>query len=256
MRIALDIGCGTGKSTRDLARIASDGSVLGVDLSAAMLDQARWESRDEGLDNVTFVPADAEVHEFGEATFGIAISCFGAMFFGNPDAAFTNIRRSLRSGGRMRLLAWSELERNEWVMELRAALAVGRQLPVPPPEAPTPFSLADPDRVGALLSATGFEDVAFEAVDEPIDFGPDADGAYAFVRSLGLVHGLSQDLDDTGRAQALAALQETVAAHGTPEGVLFGTSPLVGPEEPRLQPILTRLSRALLGRCDNLRSSA
>jgi SAM-dependent methyltransferase len=220
----LDIGCGTGNATRQAARLAAQGSAMGVDLSARMLERARQRSKAEGLANVSFVQADAQVHPFDENAFDIAISCFGAMFFGDPVAAFTNIGRALGTGGGLALLAWRELARNEWLTELRAALAVGRQLPEPPPDAPTPFALADPDRVRGILGAAGYENVSFEPVDEPIEFGSDADDAFAFVRTIGIVEGLTQDLDDDGRAQAMAELQKTVIAHDSADGVLFGTS--------------------------------
>lgn len=220
----LDIGCGTGKSTRDAARIAVQGSALGVDLSARMLERAREQSAADGLANVSFVQADAQVHPFEAEAFDTAISCFGAMFFGDPVAAFTNIGRGLRPGGGLALLAWRELARNEWLTELRAALADGRQLPEPPPEAPTPFALADPDRVRRILGAAGYEEIGFEPIDEPIEFGSDAEDAFAFVRTIGIVEGLTHDLDDDGRARALAEVQKTLAAHATQDGVLFGTS--------------------------------
>ena len=222
--VVLDIGCGTGKSTRDAAHIASQGSVMGVDLSAVMLERARERSKADGLANVTFEQGDAQVHPFAENAFDLAMSCFGAMFFGDPVAAFTNIGRGVRPGGQLALLAWRELGRNEWLLAIREALAVGRQLPVPPLDAPTPFSLADPDRVRGILGAAGYDEIAFAPVDEPIEFGTDADDAYAFMRTIGIVQGLTQDLDEASRVTAFAELQKTVAAHETADGVLFGTS--------------------------------
>lgn len=220
----LDVGCDTGKSTRDVARLAAFGPVLGVDLSATMLDLARERTVAESLVNVTYVQGDAQVHRFDKSAFDFAISCFGAMFFGEPVEAFTNIGRGVRPGGRLALLAWRELAKNEWLTEVRAALAVGRQLPEPPPDAPTPFALADPDRVLRILRAAGYDDVNFDPIDEPIEFGSDAEDAFAFMRTLGIVAGLTHDLDDAGRAYALAELQRTVAAHESAEGVLFGSS--------------------------------
>ena len=220
----LDLGCGTGKSTRDAGRLAAQGSVLGLDLSLPMLELARERTAAEGLPNVTFVQADAQVHPFDPNRFDLAMSSFGAMFFGDPVAAFTNIGRAVRPGGRLAVLAWRELQRNEWLMAFRAALAVGRELPVPPPDAPTPFSLADPDRVRGILASAGFDDVGFAAIDEPIELGADVDDAYAFVQTMGIVEGLTHDLDDTDRARALDALRDTVAAHDTDDGVLLGTS--------------------------------
>jgi SAM-dependent methyltransferase len=220
----LDIGCGTGKSTRDAARLAERGSALGVDLSAAMLERAREQSKADGIANVDFVQADAQVHPFNEKAFDVAISCFGAMFFGDPVAAFTHIGRALDNGGGLALLAWRELARNEWLTEVRAALSVGRQLPEPPPDAPTPFALADRDRVRGILGTAGYENVGFEPIDEPIEFGSDADDAFAFMCTLGIVEGLTHDLDDDKRTLALTELRKTVAAHESADGVFFGTS--------------------------------
>jgi SAM-dependent methyltransferase len=222
--VVLDVGCGTGQSTRDVARLAAQGSVLGVDLSTVMLARARQRTTAEGLTNVTYLQADAQIHRFDEAAFDLTISCFGAMFFGDPVAAFTNIGCGVRPGGRLSLLAWRELTSNEWLMELRAALAVGRELPLPPPDAPTPFSLAEPDRVRTILRDSGYEEVDFEPIDEPIEFGSDTDDAFGFMQTLGIVEGLTKGLDDTGRAQAFGELHKTVAAHETTIGVLFGSA--------------------------------
>jgi SAM-dependent methyltransferase len=146
------------------------------------------------------------------------------MFFSDPVAAFTNIANAIRPGGRLAVLAWRELARNEWLMAVREALAVGRQLPMPPPDAPTPFALADPERVRRILGAAGFDGVGFEPIDEPVDFGSDADDAFGFLRNLGIVEGLTQDLDAADRERPLAALHETVVAHESADGVLFGAS--------------------------------
>jgi SAM-dependent methyltransferase len=222
--VVLDVGCGTGKSTRDAARIATQGSVVGIDLSAVMLDHARKQTIADRLTNVTYVQGDAQVYPFDAQAFDVAISSFGVMFFGDPVAAFTNIGNAIRPGGRLAVLGWRELARNEWLMALREALAVGRQLPMPPPDAPTPFALADPERVRRILDAAGFDGAGFEPIDELIEFGSDADDALGFIRNIGIVEGLTQDLDAAARQQALDALQETVVAHERAEGVLFGSS--------------------------------
>jgi hypothetical protein len=144
------------------------------------------------------------------------------MFFGDPVAAFTNIRRSLRSGGRMVMIAWQSPAENEWIREIAGALAVGRPLPTPPPDAPGPFSLSDPARVRALLGAAGFVDVDLTGVSAPEWFGADAGDAHAFV--LGLMDWLVRDLDDTARTQAADALRSTMDAHAGPGGVVFGSA--------------------------------
>lgn len=220
----LDIGCGTGRSTRDLARIAPSGSVLGVDLSARMLERARAAVTAEGLVNVRFEQGDAQVHPFPVAAFDLAISVFGAMFFADPVAAFVNIGRSLRRGGRLALLAWRELHLNEWVAAIRDALSLGRALPTPPVGAPGPFGLSDRKQTERMLTDAGFVDVGFQEVNEPIRFGDDADDAFAFVSTFGITRGLTQDLDEPSTAAALDALQATLVDHESNDGVLFDGS--------------------------------
>ena len=219
----LDIGCGTGRSTLDAARRAAAGHALGVDLSARMLERARQRSAAEGIANVRFVQADAQVHPFDD-TFDVAISSFGAMFFADPVAAFGNIGGALRPGGRLAILAWRELARNEWLTVLREALALGRDLPQPPPSAPGPFGFADPDHVRRVLDAAGFESVDLEPIEEPVNFGADADDAFSFARTLGSVEGLTNDLDADMKAQALDQVHRAFNAHDTGDGVLVGSS--------------------------------
>ncbi|MBW3537605.1 MAG: class I SAM-dependent methyltransferase [Actinobacteria bacterium] len=220
----LDIGCGTGKTTREAARLAPLGRALGVDLSSRMLELARQRATAEGMANVRFERADAQVHPFPDDTFDVAISSFGAMFFADPVAAFANIGRSLRDGAGLALLVWRELARNEWVTAIRDALAVGRSLPVPPPGPPGPFAFADREHAEHTLADSGFGELTFEEVDEPIRFGDNADDAFAFVSTLGITRGLTQDLDDETRELALKNLRSVLAAHDGTEGVLFDGS--------------------------------
>jgi SAM-dependent methyltransferase len=218
----LDIGCGTGQTTRDAARAASAGSALGVDLSARMIDHARRQAASEGLGNATFEQADAQVYPFAAEAFTVAIGRTSAMFFGDPVAAFANIARSLPPGGRLALLTWQGPGPNEWIRELSGALAAGRALPMPPSDAPGPFALSDPDRVTQLLTAAGFTRVELHPRAEPMWFGENADDAYEFV--LGLMGWMLHGLDDHGRARALDNLRGTLGAHDTGNGVEFDSA--------------------------------
>jgi SAM-dependent methyltransferase len=219
----LDLGCGCGSTTRDAARAARDGSALGIDLSSQMLERARRRALEEGVDNVSFVHGDAQVHAFGDAPFDVVISRFGAMFFADPVVAFVNVGEALRPGGRLALVAWQELARNEWVSAIRGALAQGRELPTPPPDAPGPFGFARPDHVRSVLTAAGFRDVQVDEVDAEFWLGDDAEDAYGFVGDLGLVGGLLHDLPLPAQDAARAELRATLAAHAGPDGVVFGS---------------------------------
>jgi SAM-dependent methyltransferase len=218
----LDIGCGTSQTTLRAARAASAGSVLGIDLSSAMLAYARQRAADAHLANVSFVQADAQIHPFDPDTFDVAISNTGATFFGDLRAGFSNIARALRSGGRLALLTWQSLPDNEWVGALTGALAAGRELPAPPPDSPNPFALAHPDRVRSILTAAGFAEIDLEPAHERMWFGHDADDAYQFV--LGLLGWMLDGLDDVGKARALDALRATTSGHDTPDGVLYDSA--------------------------------
>ena len=98
MSSACAVGCGTGGSTRDLARIATDGAVLGIDLSSQMLRCAEQRTVAERLANIRFDRGDAQVYPFARETHDVVVSVLGAMFFGDPVAAFANIRTSLKPG--------------------------------------------------------------------------------------------------------------------------------------------------------------
>ena len=130
------------------------------------------------------------------------------MFFNDQVAAFANIGRALRPGGRLAVLAWQELARNEWLTALRER---PRRRPAtcraPPTGAPGPFGLADPDHVRRRprprpASTTS----ASRPIDEPLEFGADADDAFTFVRTMGIVEGMTHDLDDADTARALDAV--------------------------------------------------
>lgn len=97
----LDVGCGAGVTTRIAARRAAHGHAVGVDISAPLLDRARESTASEGITNAAYEQADAQIHPFPKAGYDIAISRGGVMFFADHTAAFTNIARALRPGGRL-----------------------------------------------------------------------------------------------------------------------------------------------------------
>src|SRR5688500_3312889 len=181
----LDIGCGNGLTSRDAARAAGPGGeVVGVDLSGSMLGRAEQLAKDEGLGNIRFEQGDAQVYRFEQEAFDVVMSRFGVMFFEDPVAAFTNIAAAVRSGGRLAMLVWQSPSANEWVSSLVGPLAMGRDLPAPPPGAPGPFSLAETEHVRGILNGAGFRDVAFASSEQSFNVGTETDDAYRFVSGL------------------------------------------------------------------------
>jgi SAM-dependent methyltransferase len=220
----LDLGCGNGPLTLEAGAAVAPGQVVGIDLSSAMLANGRARAAAVGRSNVSFVHADAQVYAFEPASFDVVVSNAGAMFFDDQDAAFRNLRAALKPGGRIVLLVWQVIENNEWLTELRRALAIGRDLPTPPVGTPGPFGLADPDQTRDLLARTGYSSIRIEDVRPPMRVGHDVGSAYAFLSRVGNTRGLLDDLGADDRAVALNNLRSVLAEHASPQGVVLGSA--------------------------------
>ena len=217
----LDVGCGTGQTTRQAARKATAGGALGVDLSAPMIGRARELAQAEGLGNVTFQRADAQVHRFPPEEFDLAISRFGTMFFDDPAAAFANIGRALRPAGRLVMMVWQSHQRNQWDAAIHRSLeGFGESMAVAP-AGPDPFSLANPATVEGILDAAGFAEVTFTDVHQPVYYGPDVAAALDWVRGFTCTNNALRRLDPAGAECALKRLRETLAAHAGKDGIWF-----------------------------------
>jgi SAM-dependent methyltransferase len=214
----LDVGCGTGQVTRDVARAAAHGAAVGIDLSGRMVAVAADLAAEAGITNATFVQGDAQTHPFEPSSFDQVVSRTGAMFFGDLDAAFANVARALRPGAALTLLTWQPLERQEWLRAIIGALAAGRDLPGPPPDG-GPFGLSRPERIHPVLEGAGFGQVECTPVGADMWFGADADAATAFV--LGLQGWMLDGFDPAARVGAERALHTTMADHQTDDGVVF-----------------------------------
>ena len=218
----LDIGCGTGQTTRQAALTARAGSALGVDASAPAIKRARELARTEGLSNVTFEHGDAQIHRFPQERFDLAMSRFGTMFFGDPVAAFTNIGRALRPAGRLVMMVWQSHERNEWDVAIHQSLEAAEGPAAS--EGPDPFSLGDPPTVQQILQAAGFADVAFTDVHEPVYYGPDVASALDWIHGFTSTSEAVKRLDPATATRADERLRQAVAEHLSEDGVWFNSS--------------------------------
>lgn len=214
----LDVGCGTGLTTRDAARAAPSGSALGVDTSGKMLALARSYGEQQGISNVAFEQGDAQSHPFPQAHFDLIVSRFGTMFFNDPVVAFSNLARAARPGARLVMLVWQSEEQNEWARAFRRALGGD----VSPPRVELdPFSFADPAVIRAVLDAAGFAEVDVADVREPVYYGPDATAALELVRDMKQPRDLLARMSAVAAERALSDLRALLLAHETADGVLF-----------------------------------
>ncbi len=217
----LDVGCGCGHTTADIAgRVGAAGSVLGVDLSMPMLEVARRRRLAPGAGRVEFRQLDAQTADLGRSRFDAAYSRFGVMFFSDPVAAFANVRRALRPGGRLGFVCWQALDKNPWILEpLEAARPFLPPLPVPDPTAPGPFAFADEGRVRTVLGTAGFTDISVQPFTTPIG-GSDLDDSLQLALRVGPLGAAIRE------HPALAAglvdpVRAVLARHVTPAGVLM-----------------------------------
>ncbi|WAU81887.1 methyltransferase domain-containing protein [Streptomyces sp. Qhu-G9] len=213
----LDIGCGNGHLTRLAARRGA--GALGVDLSAPMLERARASATEEGLANVSFVRGDAQVYPFPEAGFDVAVSRFGVMFFADPVAAFANIGRALRPGGRLAFVCPQAFSRMEQSVVLDA-VAEHVTLPDLAKETRTgPASFADPARTTAVLRDAGFADADATAIERPQLWGEDAEDAASFLFGWGPMRHWLRDADPQATQRARRAATDAFRPYQSDTGV-------------------------------------
>lgn len=216
----LDIGCGCGQTSLELAQRA--GAVTGADISEPMLTVARRRAAEAGAD-IAFLVADAQTHAFEPASFDAAFSRFGVMFFEDPPAAFANVARALKPGGRLAFVCWRPMAENAWMSAPFAAalphLPTEALPPPPDPTAPGPFAFADPDRVRGILAKAGFADVEIRGHDRKVG-GNDLETTVALSLRVGPLGALLREqpqLKDT----VVAAIREALAPHAGPDGVFL-----------------------------------
>jgi SAM-dependent methyltransferase len=226
----LDIGCGFGDTTQQLAELAGPmGFAVGVDAAPRFIETARREAEEAGVENVRFEVADVERTEFPQS-FDMAFSRFGTMFFANPAAALRNVRQALKPGGRLVMVVWRAKVENDW---LYRAQAITERFVTKPEEydeptcGPGPFSMANADTTSGILLSAGFADVCLRRLDLPINMGSDVEKAIEIVMDLGPAGEILRLAGD--RAEHLhepirEALREGLAEWATPEGIVAPAS--------------------------------
>ncbi|GAA3503407.1 methyltransferase domain-containing protein [Streptomyces prasinosporus] len=216
----LDVGCGSGQTTRLAALRAPQGRALGLDLSGPMLAEARALAEREGVANVSFTQGDAQVHPFEANVFDVAISRYGVMFFADPVAAFGNVGRALRPGGRLAFVCPADAALNDWVAamaSLRGFLPVGD---FGRAGSPGMFSLASPDRVRDVLTAAGFTGITVNRTQAHGVWGRGAADAAEFLLGTGPGRHLMEKADTTVRVRAHRTLTDHLRDHEAADGTV------------------------------------
>jgi SAM-dependent methyltransferase len=216
----LDIGCGCGDTTILAARATPSGHALGADLSRIQVAEARRLAAAAGVANARFEVVDAQSHRFQAGTFDVVLSNFGVMFFDDPAAAFVNLRKALRRGGRLAFLCWRTSDENPFFNIGFAEAAVGLGLRKMPGRNAA-FSLADTGRVGALLSGAGFIGIEFTKADEPMLIGRDEDDVLEYERTSPSASEVLAGLSPAQAAELARQVRDRLVAYVSPDGVVM-----------------------------------
>jgi ubiquinone/menaquinone biosynthesis C-methylase UbiE len=219
----LDIGCGCGATTIDLARrVAPSGRVLGIDVSAPMLERAR-ERRSPGLP-IDFALADATQYAFEPVRADLLFSRFGVMFFADPARSFAHMRQGLRSQARVAFSCWRTPRENPWLMvPLQEAYRHVPRLPETKAGDPGPFSFAQSERVQGILEQAGFRSIALEPVDLVLDLanGLGLDAAVDAALDIGPTSRALEGQPPALRAAAAESVRAALARHQVGDTVLL-----------------------------------
>jgi SAM-dependent methyltransferase len=224
--IVIDVGCGCGETTIDFARaVAPNGRVVGIDVSAPMLDWARERAPRELA--IRFDLADATVHAFEPAAADLIVSRFGVMFFADPARSFANLRAALKPGGRLVFVCWRPAKENPWMtVPLREAAKHAPPLPEMQPDDPGPFAFANPDRVRRILTEAGFVEIAIEPHDLKLDIaaGKGIDAATESALSIGPTSRILADQSQAVRAAVTADIRKKLAEYAVGDSVRLGAA--------------------------------
>ena len=164
----LDIGCGCGATTLEIAKAVTQGEVIGVDISEPMLERATKTASDMMLNNTSFQVKDVQVDEMPLSYFDIAFSRFGVMFFEDPFEAFKNINHSLKDNGQLSFVCWQHASLNPWQSLSIQVIKEFLDLPAPAPKSPGPFAFEDKSYINEILTESGFRDIEIKDNQEDI----------------------------------------------------------------------------------------
>jgi ubiquinone/menaquinone biosynthesis C-methylase UbiE len=209
----LDVACGTGLvSLRLAAAVGRQGCVIGTDISERMVEAATTLAAERCIGNVAFFRHDAEAAPFPAASFDAAVCALGLMYVPDPPVALREMRRLLKSGGRVAAAVWGARSRCGWsavfpITDARVASEV----------CPLFFQLGTGDTLVRAMADAGFTDVRLERVQTTLAYAS-ADAALAAVFRGGPVALAYGRFDAATRQAVHAEYIDSIAAYRVGDG--------------------------------------
>ncbi len=220
----LDIGCGCGATTLQIANKLPDGSVIGLDISVPMLDRAKSEAGNQAITNVDFRVVDVQVEQLALEEYDFVYSRFGVMFFEDPYEAFKNIFSSIKDEGEISFVCWQDPSLNPWQSLSLQVIKEYLDMPSPPPRSPGPFAFAEKDYVQNILESSGFSDINFDDNKEEITMFSgkslhQASEDYLAINPV--VTEMLKGSDESLRTEIVESLKEVFSQFHEDDGLLF-----------------------------------
>jgi SAM-dependent methyltransferase len=215
----LDVAAGAGDQTLQVAeRVGPGGFVLATDIAPAILGLAEENARQAGFAQVKTQVADGENLDVPEGSFDAVISRVGLIYFPDQVKALAGMKRALKPGGRVAAIVYAMADQNAFFSIPVGVIRRRAQLPPPLPGQPGPFSLGGPGILEDLFRKAGFREVRSVVAPAPLRMSSAAECVRFEKESFGALHQMLSGLDEKGRAEAWAEIEQGLHPFDKSEG--------------------------------------
>lgn len=227
----LDVAAGAGEQSLAAARrVGASGHVLATDIAPALLTYAERDAQAAGLGSIVATQEiDGEaLASLPAASFDVAISRVGLIYFPDQQRALEGMKHALKPGGRVAAIVYSTPDRNTFFSIPVKIIRERARLPAPLPGQPGPFSLGGAGVLEAALAKAGFKDIAVRRVPSPLRLRSAAECVRFERESFGALHQMMSALDEQQHALVWHDIEAALAAFETNEGFVGPCEMLVG----------------------------
>lgn len=206
----LDLATGRGEpAIRAAHRVGPSGQVVGVDISASMLQMAKERATSEGLSNLELITSDAQtLEQVSKTDFDVVLARWCLMYFQSPLAAIVAARKRLRTGGLMVAVVWADPARVSYHSLPRQILSVHSPQPEVDFGVPGVFYYAHIDKLARDFENAGFAVTHTEEMQLPVMEADTAEEVVAWTKAFGmakLLNPLSDEIQKTWELDMIVA---------------------------------------------------